>query len=159
MKTLVVYYSLQGNTRLVAQLVAEAAGADLLELKPVEDVNPRGFMKYVRGGSQAIKGLVPELEPVTVDPQGYDRLIIGSPVWAGTFAPAVRAFFRNHPPGDRQTAVFCTHRGGQGRALEQMQEQLDRGRVIGAKGFSRVLRQDREKLAADIRSWIETFPV
>ncbi len=116
MKTLVVYYSLQGSTRLVAQLVAEAAGADLLELKPVEDVNPRGFMKYVRGRSQAFKGVVPELEPVTVDPQGYDRLIIGSPVWAVTFAPAVRALFQKHPPGDRRQELLAGSQAGPGEA-------------------------------------------
>lgn len=34
MKALVVYYSFEGNTRLIAHAIAEAVGADLLELKP-----------------------------------------------------------------------------------------------------------------------------
>jgi flavodoxin len=41
MASLVVYYSLEGSTRLIAENVADALGADILELKPVkEDINP-----------------------------------------------------------------------------------------------------------------------
>ncbi|MBI6872212.1 flavodoxin family protein [Clostridium aciditolerans] len=34
MKKLVVFYSFEGNTRYIAQSIAKAINADLLELKP-----------------------------------------------------------------------------------------------------------------------------
>lgn len=34
MKNLVVYYSLEGNTKLIAEFIAKEIGADIIELKP-----------------------------------------------------------------------------------------------------------------------------
>ena len=34
MKTLVVYYSLEGNTKLIAQTLKEELNCDIVELKP-----------------------------------------------------------------------------------------------------------------------------
>ena len=33
-RVLVVYYSLTGNTKLIAEAIAEATNSDILELKP-----------------------------------------------------------------------------------------------------------------------------
>jgi len=47
-KILVVYYSFEGSTRLMAETIAHELKADVLELKPVKDLQSKGFMKYVR---------------------------------------------------------------------------------------------------------------
>jgi len=39
MKTLVVYYSLEGNTKFIAETISKTVGADLLELKPIKDIS------------------------------------------------------------------------------------------------------------------------
>ena len=43
MKTLVVYYSLEGNTEYVAEKIREALGADLLKLVPKKAYHDKGF--------------------------------------------------------------------------------------------------------------------
>ena len=51
MKTAVVYYSLQGNIRYVAEKVAKETGADLIELIPVKAYPDKGMVKFIWGGS------------------------------------------------------------------------------------------------------------
>ena len=47
MKKLVIFYSFEGNTKYIAENIAEAVDADILELKPVKDIKSNGFMKYL----------------------------------------------------------------------------------------------------------------
>jgi len=61
MKKLVIFYSFEGNTKYIAENIAEAVGADILELKPKKDVSSGGFMKYLWGGRQVVLGKKPEL--------------------------------------------------------------------------------------------------
>lgn len=53
MKTLVIFYSLEGSCRYAAKRIADACGADLLELKPVKDIKAGKVTKYFWGGRQA----------------------------------------------------------------------------------------------------------
>jgi len=50
MKRLVVYYSLEGNTALVAGHLAAGLSAELMELKPEKPFNPSGFSRYLLTG-------------------------------------------------------------------------------------------------------------
>ncbi|MCK5289167.1 MAG: flavodoxin, partial [Candidatus Omnitrophica bacterium] len=86
MKKIVIFYSFEGNTKLIAESIAKTIGADLLELKPKSEMQSKGFMKYVWGGKAVMMKAKPELLPMDKDIKGYDILFIGTPVWAGTYA-------------------------------------------------------------------------
>ena len=49
MKTLVVYYSLEGNSKLIAESVAGLLKADLLALKPNAEIPATGFRRFLWG--------------------------------------------------------------------------------------------------------------
>ncbi len=66
-------------------------------------------MKYVRGGRQALMKSEPELEKLHKDPSNYDTIIIGTPVRAYTYAPAIRTFLKMIKLQDKKIALFCTH--------------------------------------------------
>lgn len=51
-KVLVAYYSFEGTTELIAKTIAEIAQADILSIKPVNELKSKGFSKYFWGGSQ-----------------------------------------------------------------------------------------------------------
>ena len=91
MKTAIVYYSMSGNTDMVARKTAEELGGSLTELRPVKEYPSKGFRKFIRGGKSAVMGEKPALEPYTFD-DSSDLVIIGSPVWAGNIAPPLRTF-------------------------------------------------------------------
>jgi flavodoxin len=153
MKALVVYYSLEGNTRFIAESIAEAVGADLLELKPTEDIPSKGFMKFVRGARQVITRKQPELQPLDSNPQDYGILFIGSPVWAGTYTPALRSFFASAPIKGKKVAVFCCHGGGKGRTLGKMGQALEGNELVGEMDFLEPLRKGRDEKGKKAADW------
>ena len=65
-RTLVVFASLGGNTRTVAQAIAETVGADSAEVHLAKPL-PTGFMRYLVGGFTAFLKLKPAIQPVDVD--------------------------------------------------------------------------------------------
>ena len=64
MKTLIVYYTLEGNTHYTAKKIASAIGADVLRIKPVKTYPKKGFRKFFWGGKSAVMAETPELAPV-----------------------------------------------------------------------------------------------
>lgn len=62
MKSIVVFYSLEGNTRMIAQAIAKETGADLLELRPKQEIPKKGFRKFFWGGKSVVFREQPDLE-------------------------------------------------------------------------------------------------
>ena len=121
MNAAIVYYSMSGNTRYVAEKLAAALNADLIPLVPRKAYPDSGFKKFFWGGKSALMGDKPALEPYDLDPNSYDLVIFGSPVWAGTFAPPLRSFIednRDSLRGKRFAAFFCCS-GGPGKVVEK----------------------------------------
>lgn len=153
MKTLVVYYSFEGNCRLIAEAVARETGGELLELKPKKEIKAGGLSKYLWGGKQAMMGEMPELEPWDKDPAGYDLLFIGTPVWAWTFAPALRSFFARAGLSGKKIALFCCHGGQPARTFEKMRQPLAGNEILGEADFLEPLKVGKEAKAGRAREW------
>ena len=123
MKSAIVYYSLSGNTRYVAEQMAAALGADLIPLVPRKSYPDSGFKKFFWGGKSALMGDKPALEPYVFNENEYDLIIMGGPVWAGTFVPPLRSFVEQNRAalqGKCLAAFFCCS-GGPGKVLEKFQ--------------------------------------
>ena len=80
MHPIIIYYSLHGNTRTVAEQMAARLHADLLSLVPLKAYPDSGFKQFFWGGKSAIMGEKPRLETYAFDPAAYDMVIFGSPV-------------------------------------------------------------------------------
>ena len=127
MKTAVVYYSMGGNTAFAAQQIADALGAELIALQPVRGYPDRGLRKFLWGGKSAVMAETPELQPYVFQPEKYDQVILGFPVWAGNVAPPLRTFARNHREqlrGKRVAAFACQSGAGAEKALARLAECL-----------------------------------
>ena len=153
MKKLVVYYSLQGNTKLIARKVAEEMGAELLALKPEKPLNPRGVMKFLRGGKQVFFKEKPPLKPLKKDPLAYDLICIGTPVWAATFAPPVRTFLDTCPLKHKKLAFFCCFGGGPAGCLSDLEKALDDNEILGSIAFREPRRKDTAENLEKAAAW------
>ena len=56
MKTAVVYYSMSGNTAMVAKTLAERISADVLEIRPEKAYPDKGVRKFLWGGKSRFMG-------------------------------------------------------------------------------------------------------
>ena len=137
MKTLVVYYSRTGNTRILARQIGAALGADVEEI--IDRTNRRGILGYLRSGRDAWFGRRTELVPSAVDPSAFDLVVIGTPVWNASLSSPVRTFLEDHAEALRSVAFFCTMGGrGSERVFRQM-EAVCRKPPLGT--FARTERQ------------------
>jgi flavodoxin len=120
MTTLVVYYSKTGNTKYVAEKIAEHLNAELSEI--IDKKNRQGKLNFVKSGYESIREKLTEIE-VSKKIDDYDFVIVGSPVWAGKIAPAVRTFLVKNDFGEKKFAFFVTVGGNKPeKALSAMKE-------------------------------------
>jgi len=121
MKTLVVVYSRTGNTLSVAKRIAGELKADL---EVIEDKTDRkGALGFLRSGYEALKKILPPIAEPKHNPDDYDLVIIGTPIWAGRMSSPVRAYLLNFYGRFGQTAFFATSAGGgYEKVLDEMGE-------------------------------------
>ncbi|HVY64777.1 MAG TPA: flavodoxin [Gammaproteobacteria bacterium] len=112
-KTLVVYYSRTGHTRTVALEIAAHLDADVEEIcEP--GTERRGVFGYLRSAREALRGQLPRIVPIRVQPAAYDLVIVGTPVWASHMASPVRSYLHAHGRAIGRLAAFCTQGGSGG---------------------------------------------
>jgi flavodoxin len=120
MSTLVVYFSRTGNTRSVAEAVAERLRADH---EPIVELGParRGLRGWTRSVMDSVLHNLPAIRSPIHQPSAYDLVVIGTPVWSASMAAPVRTYLVTHQPEFREVAFFCTQGGsGAERAFAQM---------------------------------------
>ena len=79
MKTLFLYYSNSGNGEAVAEKAKEL-GADLCRVERHKKL-PKGFFGIFAGGFSATRKKKDKLKDFSPNIEGYERIIIGSPIW------------------------------------------------------------------------------
>ncbi|KDR96441.1 Flavodoxin [Peptoclostridium litorale DSM 5388] len=157
MKKLVVYYSLSESTRYIANSIAEATGADVIRIRPKNEIKREGIMKYIQGGRQVLRGEEPELEDFENDLSGYDMIFVGTPVWASSCAPAIKAFLRHvdfRGLEEGKMAFFACCGMSKGNAFEDMKNAISGSEmeIIGEKSFKEPVKGDVKK-AKDAMDW------
>ena len=129
MKTAIVYYSMGGNTAWAAGQLASRLDAELIALTPVKAYPDRGARKFLRGGRAAMLGETPALEPYNFDAAAYDRIVLGTPLWAGRISPPLRSFLKEQGAAlaDKSLAAFiCSGGGDDAKAFAQLRSLLGR---------------------------------
>lgn len=127
MKIALVYYSMSGNTEFVAQKISQSLKCDLIKLKPVKEYPDSGFKKFFWGGKSALMKEMPKLCKYTFDASKYDKLIIGTPVWASNYNPTIRTFINNHKDviGEMEISVFiCCSGVGSDKVINKLKNDL-----------------------------------
>lgn len=113
-KTLIVYYSATGNTKEVAEEMAEDLNADIFEIVPSDpytledldwtDDNSRVSREY---NDESLRDV--ELENTTVPLwDSYDTVLIGYPIWWGIAAWPVNSFVEANDFTGKTVIPFCT---------------------------------------------------
>ena len=129
MRTLIVYYSLEGNCAWTAGKLADALGAETMRLEPQKEYPARGMKKFLWGGKSAVMGEEPPLRPYVFNAGDWDRIIFGFPVWAGNLTPPLRTFIQEQQASlkDKTIAAFaCQSGSGAEKALGRLTALLGR---------------------------------
>lgn len=155
MKILVVYYSFEGNSKYIAELIKTYMNADILELKLVEELKSKGFLKYFWGGKQVLSNQKPKLQNIDKNLDDYDLIFIGTPVWAWSFSPALNTFFAENKITDKKIALFCCSGGGKGKTFEKMKAELKGNEIVGEMEFIDPLKKKKIDHNKQMMEWVD----
>lgn len=157
MSTLVVYFSYDGNTKFIAETVAETISANIMELKINKKYPAEGFQKYFWGGKSVIFGEKPKLINEPVDLNQYDTIIIGTPVWAGSFTPPVKSFISQFKIRGKRIALFASHGGGGAKkCFAKLKKELSGNEFIGEIDFVEP-KKNAEENSSKAVSWAKSL--
>lgn len=153
-KTLVLYYSNEGNTRFVAEVISKNISADIVEIKPVKELKGgNGFMKYFWLGRHVMMKSKPEIEKLNINLDDYENIFIGTPVWAFTMTPPIRTFLDKTRLKNKDIYLFCTHEGSFGKAFKDMTEFLKDNHIVSEKSFKSI-KNNKEAIMKEVSDWI-----
>jgi len=116
MSPLVVYFSQTGNTKFVAEKIAEAVNADIEEVVEVEK-REGGFINIMLGGRDGMMGRKSKIKVTEKNPSNYDEVFIGAPVWGFNVAPAIRTYLSENKIEGKKLGLFCTSAGAGDKKL------------------------------------------
>ena len=128
--TLIVYYSLEGNTDFAAKEIAKVLGYETLRLEPIKKYPEKGPLKFLVGGKGACLAETPRLKPYVFNVNEYARIIFGFPVWAGNITPPIRTFIKENDLRGKKIAAFaCQGGAGAEKAFGKLKEALGIGKL------------------------------
>ncbi|OWT32771.1 flavodoxin [Methanobrevibacter sp. 87.7] len=131
MKALIIYYSQDDSTRIVAETLSNKLNTDIVEIK---DKKPRkGFKNRLTSSFDAIREVKTEIIPNNVDVSNYDVIYFGTPVWSKKPSPAIITIIDKCDLRGKDIVIFATMSKSGGTAtLDRMEEKIKArgGRVI-----------------------------
>ena len=111
-KKLVAYFSATGTTADAAKKIAEAAGADLYEIRPetpytTEDLdwNNQNSRTSLEMGVRAIRPAITDKDANIGD---YDIIFLGFPIWWYTVPTVVNTFLESYDFSFKKLILFVT---------------------------------------------------
>lgn len=127
----IVYFSYSGNTRNLAHYIQKRLRCDLLSIVTKESyaseyeylIDPRVQDVHIEE--------FPALKKWSMDLDGYDTVILCTPIWWFSLAPAVKSFLRNHDLKQKTIVPFITHGGyGLGHSIEDLRKLSPDARIL-----------------------------
>lgn len=103
-KILIVYYSHTGNTREVAQKIAEYTGGDLAEIRRAEEYEDL----YEEAEAEILDGAHPEIVLSADNLEEYDTIFVGYPLWWDEAPAMIGTFLGDHDFSGKTMVPFCT---------------------------------------------------
>lgn len=158
MKAVIIYYSLDGNTELIANMISKRIGSDLIKLRPKKEVAKEGFRKFFWGGKGVIFKDKPELLNEKIILDHYDTVIIGTPIWAGSFTPPILSFISSTPIKDKSIHIYsCSLGGGTEKCFQKLRELLKGNTVISTAEFVEPTKCDKSQVEQQVEQFCRSI--
>lgn len=144
--------ALTGNTGVVADMIAQATGADLFSIRTVEQYPDTYDATIDQGQQEQSDGARPELATHLENLDSYDTIFLGFPNWWGDMPMAVYTFLDEVDLSGKTVIPFITS-GGSGfsntiSTIQEMEPQatVQEGLSIGASSATGAQQQ--------VESWL-----
>ena len=156
-KKLVAYFSASGVTAKVADMLADAVGADIHEIRPKvpytkADLN--WMNKKSRSSIEmADKTIRPEIAESNVKIENYDVIFLGFPIWWYVAPTIINTFLESADFSGKKIILFATSGGSKfGKTVQELKISVpDSCEIIEGK-----LLNGRQTIAS-VKEWADTL--
>lgn len=124
-KTLAAYFSPTGTTKRVAEKLAEAAGADMYEIRPAVSYTSADLNWMDKKSRSSVemndKAFRPELADKDANIAAYDTILIGFPIWWYVAPTIINTFLESYDFSGKKIILFATSGGsGFGNTIKEL---------------------------------------
>ncbi|CAM4170813.1 flavodoxin [Campylobacter armoricus] len=107
-KSAIVYYSRTLNTHILAKYLQNITKSDLISLQTINSY-PSDFDTMSKiAKDERNRNFKPKLVNINFEPNNYDMIFIGTPVWAGGISSPLRTFLSMYNFDSKIIIPFCT---------------------------------------------------
>ena len=167
-KILVAYYSRPGdnyqvgvievgNTKILADMIAQEIGADEFEIKTVKEY-PFNYKECTEVAKQEqADNARPELSTKIENLADYDLIFLGYPIWWGDLPMCVYTFLESYDWNGKTIVPFCTSAGNAMTGKETSIPQFAKGSSVLATGLGiqgARCQGDQASVRNDVKSWL-----
>lgn len=155
-KTVIIYYSFTKNTKRIAEKIQLAKGYEAIRIDTVTPYTG-DYNDIVNQGQDEVESrFKPEITPAKIDLSQYDTIILGTPVWWYTVAPAVLTFLTSHVFNGKTIIPFATNGGLLGHTMKDIQKICEGAKVENTMNIQ--FSEDKLNIPeSDLKNWIESL--
>lgn len=156
-KKLVAYFSASGVTAKVADLLADAIGADIHEIRPKVPYTKADLNWMNKKSRSSIemndKSIRPEIAESNVKIENYDVIFLGFPIWWYVAPTIINTFLESADFSGKKIILFATSGGSKfGKTVEELKISVpDSCEIIEGK-----LLNGRQTIAS-VKEWTDTL--
>lgn len=168
-KSLVVYFSRtgeqdkvgvieKGNTKIVAEMIAEKVGADTFEIVPKNDTYPMTFDALCDVAKEEQNNNArPEIKDTVKDFDSYDTIYLGYPIWWADLPMICYTFLESYDFNGKTIVPFCTHEGSaDANTQKKIQTAVPKAsvkEVLAIRGQD--AQKDKDSVKKQIEDWLK----
>ena len=167
-KKLVVYFSktgeqysvgniTEGNTAIIANMIATQTGADLFEVKVKNDTYPTTYKALTEVALAEKKASArPEIVGDVANFAEYDVVFIGTPNWWADLPMALYTFMEAHDWNGKKIAPFVTHEGSGLSSIPNKIKNVTNTEVFdGLSVYGHVAQNSRDEAEKEVSAWLK----
>lgn len=158
-KKLVAYFSASGVTAKVAELLADAVGADIHEIKPKVPYTKADLNWMDKKSRSSIemadKKIRPEIAESNVRIEEYDVIFLGFPIWWYVAPTIINTFLEKYDFSGKKIVLFATSGSSKfGNTVKELKGSVaDNAAIIEGK-----LLNGRQTIAS-VKAWTDSLDV
>ncbi|MBR5914067.1 MAG: flavodoxin [Selenomonadaceae bacterium] len=166
-KNLIVYFSRtgdnyevgnieKGNTKIVADIIAENVDADVFEIKP-ETAYPAEYKECTKvAKSEKENNSRPKFVGQIENFANYETIYLGTPVWWGDLPMVVYTFLESYDFNGKKIIPFCTSANDHFVLKESIEKAAKGATVLEGLGIrGKRCQENPDSVKTDVTDWLK----
>ena len=156
-----VGYIEKGNTHIIADMIADATGADTFEIVPENGYSKDSYNECIEIAKEELQSDARPAIKGDVKVEDYDVIFIGYPNWWGNPPMCVYTFIEKHDWNGKTVIPFITHEGsGMGGTDRKIADACNNANTLIGKGLAvqgKVAQENQASAQKSVERWLDSL--